>query len=303
MKIKALTALLTALAALALPLHATGEERADSVDIYTPEAAVKPLRPVTSAYTIEAGGSHLADTYLTPLIYSGYSLALNYERWQAMKFDPERWVMRLALRGEWDDTDSPARNATMWYAGLDARWSMMRRWALPWGLTAGVGGATGIAGGCIYNGRNGNNPASAKASWTVDAAGYLAWNGHIGRLPVSASYSMTLPVTGVFFGPEYGELYYEIWLGNTRNLAHWGHWGNYFAIDNLVALDLHLGSTSLRVGYRGRVLSTRESHLTTRITSNAFVIGISGEWMSLNPRKKDTADPAIIHALFDTPAL
>lgn len=293
MKIRVLLAVVSLCMALV-------EASAQADSIATPAEAAKPLRPVTSAYTIEAGGAHLADTYLTPLIYSGYSLALNYERWQAMKFDPERWVMRLALRGEWDDTDSPARNATMWYAGLDARWSMMRRWALPWGLTVGAGGATGIAGGCVYNGRNGNNPASAKASWTVDAAGYAAWNGRIGRLPVTASYTVSIPVTGVFFGPEYGELYYEIWLGNTRNLAHWAHWGNYFAMDNLVALDLHLGSTSLRVGYRGRVLSTHESHLTTRITSNAFVIGISGEWMSLNPRKKSATDPAIIHALFDT---
>lgn len=32
---------------------------------------VKPLRPVTAAYTLEAGSSHLSDTYLTPLKYSG----------------------------------------------------------------------------------------------------------------------------------------------------------------------------------------------------------------------------------------
>lgn len=260
------------------------------------------LRPVTSIYSIEAGGAHLADTYLTPLIYGGYSLALGYERWQAMKFDPERWVMRLSVRAEWDDTDSPGGNASMWYAGLDARWAMMRRRQLPFGLTIGAGGATGIAGGCIYNGRNGNNPASAKLSWTVDGAAYIAWNGRLGRLPVTASYMVTLPVTGVFFGPEYGELYYEIWLGNHRNLAHWGHWGNYFAMDNLVAVDLHLGSTSLRVGYRGRVLSTRENHLTTRITTNAFTLGISGEWMSLSPKGTDRSRPEIIHALFDTPA-
>lgn len=71
---------------------------------------IEVIRPVMSAYTFEAGGSHLADTYLTPLIYGGYSLAVQYERWQAMKFDPDRWVMTLAIRGTWNDADSPARN-------------------------------------------------------------------------------------------------------------------------------------------------------------------------------------------------
>ena len=40
------------------------------------------VRPVTAAYTVEAGTSHLADTYLTPLKYSGWSMGLGYERMQ-----------------------------------------------------------------------------------------------------------------------------------------------------------------------------------------------------------------------------
>ena len=51
-------------------------------------------RPVVSAYTLEAGTAHIAQTYLSPLRYSGPMLALSYERMQAMRFDPERWVMR-----------------------------------------------------------------------------------------------------------------------------------------------------------------------------------------------------------------
>ena len=256
------------------------------------------IRPVMSAYTFEAGGTHLADTYLTPLIYGGYSLALQYERWQAMKFSPERWVMNLTVRGTWDDADSPARNNSMWYAGVDARWSMMHRWQLPWGITVGAGGSTGIMAGCMYNGRNSNNPASAKVSWTVDAAAYASWKTRIGRLPITVTYKLTLPLTGVFYGVEYGQLYYEYWLGNHKNTIHWGHWGNYFAMDNQLTADLHFGATSLRVGYRGYVYSTKVNGITSRITSNTFIIGISGEWMSLNPRKPISADNVrIISAL------
>lgn len=258
---------------------------------------IKPLRPVTSAYQLEYGASRLADTYLTPLIYRGYDLAFSYERWQAMKFDPERWVMRLNIRGDWERAHSPAGNNIMWYAGLNARWSMMRRYNLPYNITVGAGGATGITGGCLYSGA-GNNPASAKASWTIDGAGYATWQTRLGKLPVTLGYYLTLPVTGAFFSPEYGELYYEIWLGNRKNLVHWANWSNYMAMDNLVAADLHFGATSLRVGYRGYFLSTHVNNLTTRNVTNSIVVGISGEWMNLNPRKAESPDCKIINALF-----
>lgn len=279
---------------VALMLMAVLSSRAAETD----SSRMEVIRPVMSAYTFEAGGSHLADTYLTPLIYGGYSLAIQYERWQAMKFSPERWVMSLAVRGTWDYADSPARNNSMWYAGLDARWAMMHRWKLPLGITVGAGGATGIMAGCMYNGRNSNNPASAKVSWTIDAAAYASWKTRISRLPVTFTYRPLLPLTGVFYGVEYGQLYYEYWLGNRKNTIHWGHWGNYFAMDNQLTADLHFGSTSLRVGYRGYVYSTKVNGITSRITSNTFIIGISGEWMSINPRKKLSVDNArIISAL------
>ena len=60
--------------------------------------AQEPIRPVLSAYTVEIGSSHIADTYLSPLKYSGGATALNYERMQAMEFTPEKWVMRLNAR-------------------------------------------------------------------------------------------------------------------------------------------------------------------------------------------------------------
>lgn len=266
-------------------------EKADTADMVT-------VRPVMSAYTFEAGGSRLADTYLTPLIYDGYALAVQYERWQAMKFSPERWVMNLTIRATWDDADSPARNNSMWYAGVDARWGMMHRWTMPLGITIGAGGSTGIMAGCMYNGRNSNNPASAKLSWTVDAAAYATWSTKLGRLPVTLTYKPVMPLTGIFFGVEYGASYYEYWLGNRKNTIHWGHWGNYFAMDNQLTADLHFGATSLRLGYRGFVYSTKVNGISSRITSNTFIIGVSGEWMSINPRKPLSADCVrIINAL------
>ncbi|MCM1519810.1 MAG: DUF3316 domain-containing protein [Lachnoclostridium sp.] len=273
-------------AVTALPVMAA---EADSVEI---------LRPVRAAYTAEIGSSHLADTYLTPLRYDGIHAALAYQRYQAMKFAPERWTMSLTLNLGLDKADNPARNATMWNLALDADWGMMHRWRVHPLLTLAAGGSTTISAGALYNARNGNNPVSAKASWTVDVTGYAACHLTIGHLPVTIVYRPTIPVTGVFFSPDYGELYYEIYLGNHSGLCHGAWWGNYFRMDNLLTADLEFGATYLRVGYHGGIFSSKVNDITTNVFTHSFVVGISGEWLSLNPRKPRSCKSRIVQAIY-----
>lgn len=259
---------------------------------------VKPLRPVTSAYMIEAGGAELVNTYLTPLKYSGWGGAFNYERMQAMKFSPDRWVMQLRSGLTLNRTHNPARNATMWRLTGEFSWGMMHRWRLPAGITLAAGGSTGIDLGCLYSTRNGNNPVAVEAAWTVNVTGYAAWNCHIGRLPLTLRYQPVLPLTGVFFSPQYGELFYEISLGDDSGLAHAAWWGNYFRMENLVTADLHFGATTLRVGFRSNVLSTKVNNITTRVVNSSAVIGVVGEWLSLTPGKGISPEARIISALY-----
>ncbi len=257
------------------------------------------LRPVNSVYTIEAGSSHITDTYLTPIKYSGWHIGLNYERNQAMKFSPENWVMQMRVDLSADHDNNLVGNKDMWYGELDFSWGMMRRWKLPYkGFSAGVGGSASLSGGCIYLDRGGNNPASAKGSVTLNATGYVAWNGRIAGLPVTLRYQPVIPVVGAFFAPDYGELYYEIYLGNHSGLAHCSWWGNYFVMDNALSADLHFGSTSLRLGYTGKIYSTKINHTVTNIFTHAAVVGISGEWISLNPRKGLSKEARIISATY-----
>lgn len=260
--------------------------------------AGEPVRPVASAYMFNAGGARLVNTYLTPLKYSGWGAGFAYERMQAMKFDPERWVMRLSTSIDINKTENPAKNADMWRVAADVSWGMMRRWCLPYAITVGAGGSTGVDLGCIYNRRNGNNPVAVEAAWTVNAAGYATWQTRIWSLPVTVKYQTAIPVAGVFFSPDYGELFYEIYLGNHNGLAHFAWWGSYFQMDNLLTADLHFGATSLRVGFRGDVLSTKVNGIVTRAVNCSAVVGVSGEWMSLNPRKRLDPDAKIISALY-----
>lgn len=259
--------------------------------------SIMEVRPVNASYSVGMGAGALTDTYLSPLRYEGLSFSLDYARRQAMRFDPQRWTMRLAGRLEAMYTQNASRNTTLWDAGLLLQWGMTRRFQLPHNITLAAGGSTSLYAGCLYNSRNGNNPASAKASWTVDVTGYCVWRARIGSLPVTLTYQPTLPVAGIFFSPDYGELYYEIYMGNHSGLLHPAWWGNYFSMENLVTADFHFGATALRVGFRSNVLSTRIENINTRIISNSFVVGVSGDWMSLDPRRNYTSALRIISAL------
>ena len=258
------------------------------------------LRPVTSVYTVEAGSSYLCDTYMTPLKYGGWQMALGYERWQAMRFDPENWVMNLGGRLSVDRTLTPARNAVLW--GLDLRldWAMMRRFdiaSVP-GLTLAAGGQTTLNGGVLYLNRNSNNPASAKAAWTVGVTGQATYSLTLGRLPVVLGYRPSLPLLGCFFSPDYDELYYEIYLGNHSGLAHVAWPGSFFRFDQLLSADLRFGATALRVGYRCNILSTKASNIVSRQISHCISLGISGEWLPVDRGGKLSDEARIISAYY-----
>lgn len=263
-----------------------------------PSDTIAPLRPVTSAYMLEAGSSSVADSYLSPITYRGWSAAFAYQRMQAMKFDPDNWIMQLNARIEFDRGRNRADNATMWRIDGSVSWGMLHRWSPLPTLTIAAGASTGIDIGCIYNPRNSNNPASAKAAWTVNATACAACNFKIGRLPVTVCYQPTLPVAGIFFSPEYDELYYEIYLGNNDGLVHFAWPGSRFAMTNLITADLHFSATSLRLGYRGYSFSSKANNLVTNIHTHSFVIGITGEWLSLSQRHTLSRDARIISALY-----
>lgn len=257
------------------------------------------VRPVLSSYTIDIGSAHIADTYLSPLRHSGWALGINYERMQAMRFDPERWVMQLQGRAAIERTlNIPARNSLMWDIDFRIGWGMMRRFRVAEGWSLYAGGSTDLNAGAIYKPRNSNNPVAAKASWTVNALGAVAFNTRILRVPVCFRYQAELPLTGIFFSPDYGELYYEIYLGNHSGLVHAAWPGNFIRLNNLLTADLRFGGTTLRVGYANTVFSTKISDIVTRRISHRFVVGIATEWLSLSATKHLPEKARIISALY-----
>lgn len=238
-------------------------------------------RPVTSVYRLEVGRADARSTYLSPLRYSGTYFGAAGEWTKAFQRNPEHLVMTFAADLNYRNMLNPAHSARM--LGLDARfnWGMAYRWKLPNNLQLAAGGLLDIDGGALYLLRNGNNPVTVLASAGIDLDLSLSWHFNIGCLPVLISDRVQLPTIGAFFAPQYGETFYEIYLGNHSGLAHCGWWGNNFGIGNMLSVKLDFGRTAMEIGYRYDYRSYYANHLVTRTSLNSFVIGVIPQGLGL----------------------
>lgn len=262
---------------------------------------VEVLRPSISSFTAEVGGASILDTYLTPIRYHGVNTRLAYEGLRAMKFSPDRWIMQGVTAVEYANVQNPAGNHTMHSLMIDAKWGMMHRWndVFTPRLTLHLGGSPQLRGGVIYNAYNSNNPVSAKIRMSLNLTAMASYHINVGRVPVTLRYQATLPTIGAFFSLDYGEAFYELYVGNTQGIVNVGWWGNRFDIENLLTADLHLGNSVLRLGYRNLIETSWVHNLNTQIFTHGFVIGISGEWLQLGARQKKLSPAVrIVSALY-----
>ena len=262
---------------------------------------VEVLRPSISSFTAEVGGASILDTYLTPIRYHGVNTRLAYEGLRAMKFSPDRWIMQGVTAVEYANVQNPAGNHTMHSLMIDAKWGMMHRWndVFTPRLTLHLGGSPQLRGGVIYNAYNSNNPVSAKIRLSLNLSAMASYHLNIGRLPITLRYQATLPTIGAFFSLDYGEAFYELYVGNTQGSVTGGWWGNRFDRENILTADLHLGNSVLRLGYRNLIETSWVHNLNTQIFTHGFVIGISGEWLQLGARQKKLSPAVrIVSALY-----
>lgn len=235
----------------------------------------------------EVGSSHLANTYLSPEKYTGQRYGLTYSRLQAMRGNLNRCVQGWDLGLAFDRAKNRPGNSTMLGATLEGAWRMMRRRQLPSGFQTGIGGYAGAEFGILYLSRNSNNPAQALAAICVGPEAFVQWSAKLRKLPFVLRWQVSSPLLGVFFCQDYGELYYEIQLGNRSDLVHFAWPASRRAVRSLLSLDLNFGHSTLRLGYRFDALSAKANNITTRIISHCAVIGVICDFVTVNPRNHD----------------
>lgn len=231
-------------------------------------------RPVTGVYGVESGSINALSTYLSPLPYKGADIGI-YGTWsKAMPFAPASAIMTFDSHASMGRMENPAHTALMLDLDLDFNWGMGWRKRLPSNFQVTCGGNIDANGGLLWLPRNGNNPVAARAFINLGADASISWRWKIGRLPVLFSDRARLPLAGIFFSPEYGETYYEIYLGNHSGLARFGYPGNHFSLSNLFSVNLDFGRTAMQVGYRFEADTSWASHINTHIFRHFLVIGV-----------------------------
>lgn len=255
-------------------------------------------RPTTSSYCLEWGYSSALDTYLSPLKYTGQSVAISGQWQTAMRQNPKRLIMGFdaSLNGAFDD--SPAKNSNLYALELNLGWNMQYRWRPLQNLQLSAGGGFALNAGVWYLERNSNNPASARASIDLTINAMASYKLKIGKLPIRLVDQLSIPTLGAFFSPEYGESYYEIYLGNHSGLVHCGWWGNHFRLNNLFAADFSLGNINLRLGYRLNIQSSYVNNINTQMVGHSLVVGVVTDWLNITDERRKLENINLIPAIY-----
>lgn len=252
-----------------------------------------PLRPLSSFYALEIGSSKTLSTYLSPIRYSGTHIGLKGNWSRAMAFNPEKFIMSFDAAASLDLTHNPAQTSSMSGIDFSLGWSMLYRVRPLKDFQLGVGAGIEFDAGALYLARNSNNPVAARVSLDLTLNLRADYSLRIGKFPITFSDKLSLPSLGVFFSPEYGESYYEIYLGEHSGLAHCGWWGNHFAITNTLMAMIPICNIRLCIGYEIQCRSSYVNYINTRIVNNSFMLGISTDWINVT-RNSDFAGRKVI---------
>lgn len=244
---------------------------------------------VNEATTVGAGGYNLLDTYLSPgqkMKYAGWGLRVMNERMKMVPLSDYRVSRQQFISVDMAFTDNGAGTASDFAGFIDYTLGYHYHFPLLPGLKLLAGGAAHGMTGFIYNTRNGNNPASAKADIDLNFSGMLIYGLKIKNYPLTFRYQLTIPFAGVFFSPHYGQSYYEIFdLGNSSGVVQFNSFHNKFAMKHYGTVDFPVGNLTIRAGYLNSSYRTDVNGIQSHIVSHSFMIGFVKEFISFGGKR------------------
>lgn len=248
-------------------------------------------RSVNEATLFGIGRYNLMDTYLSPGAegrkYTGPGLRVINERMKMTRLADYRVSRQQIINIDIASTRNASGTATDLAGFVDYTLGYHYHFpAIYPGLKLLAGGSAHAMAGFIYNTRNGNNPAAAKADIDLNLSAMAIYTWRIKRYPITLRYQFTLPFVGVMFSPHYGQSYYEIFdLGNARGIVRCGSFHNKFAQKHLITADFPVGNSTIRVGYLHSSYRTDANAIRSHILSNTFLIGWVKEFVAFGGKR------------------
>jgi hypothetical protein len=243
---------------------------------------ILPVDPVNQATLLGIGKAFLNDTYLSPLRYSGISISLMHDRIKGTPHFNGSLLLQQQFLIQTAITKNPTASASEYYGDLDYRLTGFYPLFAGSNLRLYGGGGWEASLGGIYNVRNSNNPGSLKVSTNFNLSAMAIYNWKI----FTFRWQLSTPFAGMFFSPEYGHSYYEIFtLGNNKGTVHFGSFHNQQALRNYFSVDVPVHNITLRAAYLGDYYNTDVNELVTRIVSHQFMIGLVVESLNFGGKK------------------
>ena len=244
-------------------------------------------RHIMRSTLVGAGYANVFDTYLSPLEYKGPEVRFLLENMRMTRLLGGNVSAQHLFQVNFAYTKNPSKSVNS-YSGL-INWSYALHYQKCYNerLKLLAGPMLDINGGVIYNQRNSNNPAQAKAYASLGASAMAIYKFHVGHFPMTVRYQANLPLMGIMFSPEYGESYYEIFgLKNGGKNVLFTSLHNMPSLRQMITLDLPVKSTVLRLGYICDIQQSKVNNLKSHTYSHDFMIGVVRNIYFIKGKKK-----------------
>lgn len=253
-----------------LPAYAEG---GDSLQM------ANPTRHVTRATLYGAGFTNVYDTYLSPQEYKGVDFRIARESSRMTSWLGGNVMQQTFFQADLGYTHNRVDNNDTFSSLFNWNWALHYRFCLTPNFTLTAGALGDMNGGFVYNLRNGNNPAQARAYVSLDATGMAIWKLRIGQTTLTLRYQLSLPLAGVQFMPGYGQSYYEIFsLGHGKGVVHFTSLHNQPSLRQMLTADLPVGKLKMRFAYLADLQQGKLNHIKWHTYSHVFMAGVVKEF-------------------------
>lgn len=253
-------------------------------------------RYVTRATMYGVGYTNVFDTYLSPQEYWGIDFRISRETMRMTKLFDGNVSAQSFFQADLGYTHNRADNNNTFSGLVNWNYGLHYQFRLTNNFKLLVGGLGDFNAGFVYNLRNSNNPASARAYINLDASTMAIWHLKIKNYPFVLRYQANLPVIGVMFSPEKGQSYYEIFtLGNSSEVVQFTSLHNQPSLRQMFSIDLPIRYSKLRLSYIADLQQSHVNDIKTHTYSHVFMVGFVKD-MYLIRNKKGTPLPSAIRA-------
>lgn len=238
-----------------------------------------PTRRITRATLYGAGTANVFDTYLSPQAYTGIDFRISHESVRMTRIGGGGKVWRqLFFQTDLGYTHNKADNNNTLSMLANWNYGLHRRFPITHNFRLLAGGVADLNGGFVYNMRNGNNPAQARAYANLDASGGFLWDLRLARRPLQLRYQLNVPLLGVMFMPEYGQSYYEIFsLGHAGGVVNFTSLHNQPSLRQIISADYPVGPLKMRLAYIWDAQQAHVNGIKTHTYSHVFMVGFVKE--------------------------